>query len=459
VDIASRRKVATRDKTESRVTRWENLIEIICKIIAPDDICISCGVYASICPVDVLTVLLLNMLLIRESMWNMYRPKIVIAAEIWSPNLGDGIIAESLKYLLRHAQPRVQVEYLDISGRNPDCRGSVEKNQTISYIQRYIQGKKYLNIARSALKRHKLKTHYLRYWSSLIAESDAVLIGGGQLLIDNNLDFPMKVSLIASLARSLGKKAYFISCGVGAEWSWMASRLFKASLQSAADVTVRDTASLKRLSQYIPEIAVSLSADPALFASSVYEREREVDDNLLGLGLMSVDSINRHSRVKLTHDELANFWIEIARNLHKEGKMFEFFTNGCPRDYRFAEYVLRSVKQLRIPCKLAPRPTRPYELARCVNKYKAIIASRLHAHILATSYLVPSVALNWDDKVQSFFSDTGRANIAFNYDIGIIDKIIEILLEIMDEPVSESILKDKQNLILKNVYNIVNSIN
>jgi len=329
----------------------------------------------------------------------------------------------------------------------------------ISSMKQYVQGKKYLNIIRNTLKWYKLKIHYLPHWSSMIAESDTVLVGGGQLLMDNDLSFPLRVSLVANLARSLGKEVHFTSCGVGADWSWIASQLFSPALKSAVDVTVRDTTSLKRLRQYIPEIAVSLSADPALWASSVYEREQEVDDNLLGLGLMNVDSISRHSRIKLTHDELTDFWVEIARSLHKEGQKFEFFTNGSPSDHCFAEHVLQSVKQLCIPCKLAARPTSPYELARCVSKYKAIVASRLHAHILATSYLVPSVALVWDDKVQSFFSDTGRANIAFNYDRDNIDKIIEVLFEIMDERVSERILRDKQALILENVYEIASSIN
>ena len=43
--------------------------------------------------------------------------KIVLCGEFLSSNLGDGVIADSLEYLIRKAEPDIVIYRMDLSGR------------------------------------------------------------------------------------------------------------------------------------------------------------------------------------------------------------------------------------------------------------------------------------------------------------------------------------------------------
>ena len=79
-------------------------------------------------------------------------------------------------------------------------------------------------------------------WREQLSRCDLVLIGGGQLLMDNDLSFPLKVAELVRIARDLDKHVAFYACGVGREWSWLGSRLFEGALlnPSVSWVSVRD---------------------------------------------------------------------------------------------------------------------------------------------------------------------------------------------------------------------------
>ncbi|MFM9109857.1 MAG: hypothetical protein ACKOPN_04535, partial [Prochlorococcaceae cyanobacterium] len=52
--------------------------------------------------------------------------RVAICAEVWSTNLGDGVIAESLAYLVRRGQPDAEVSFLDLNDRPaPGCGGAI----------------------------------------------------------------------------------------------------------------------------------------------------------------------------------------------------------------------------------------------------------------------------------------------------------------------------------------------
>jgi polysaccharide pyruvyl transferase WcaK-like protein len=42
-----------------------------------------------------------------------------------------------------------------------------------------------------------------------------------------------------------------------------------------------------------------------------------------------------------------------------------------------------------------------------IQRYKAILAVRLHANIIAASYQVPAVGFAWDEKVKGFYTAMG----------------------------------------------------
>lgn len=390
----------------------------------------------------------------------MRRRKVIIAGEIWSPNLGDGVIAESLRFLLQRAEPDICVQFLDISGRYASGRGSAHSSPTkgMSFVKAYIRKKSALSLLRNVVKWPIFTTQCVPRWSSQISGADALIIGGGQLLMDNALSFPLKINLVSRIGSSFEKDILFASCGVGQDWSFVASRLFRHALSPAVDITVRDNLSIQRLQELIPGITVSLCPDPAIWSADIYGRNERVAGSLIGLGLMDVDSVNRRNRNNLSREQLTDFWLRVAKRLYERGLEFEFFTNGSSYDYDFGRHLLGSMAAHSIPCSLVTRPTRPRELAQCISHYAAVIASRLHAHIIATSYRIPSVALVWDEKVRAFFQDTDRADLAFDvFDASAAEDVVESLCTTIDRPVSEHMLNEKRSLVSESIRRLLNA--
>ena len=158
--------------------------------------------------------------------------------------------------------------------------------------------------------------------------------------------------------------------------------------------------------------------------------------------------------------ELVEFWVAIIEKLDRDGVSFELFTNGSQQDYSLALNVVTSVRErLSISCDLATRPQEPCQLAHLISQYRAVIASRLHAHIIATSYRVPSIGLLWDDKVLAFFKDTGREALVFDsFEAKDAGNVVEALYQVMDARVDETTVMEKQGLIADNVRAVLAAI-
>ena len=59
---------------------------------------------------------------------------------------------------------------------------------------------------------------------------------------------------------------------------------------------------------------------------------------------------------------------------------------------------------------LAPRPENQNEYIDILTSFNSIIAARLHANIIATSYNIPSIGLVWNNKLTLFGKSIGFEN-------------------------------------------------
>ena len=138
-------------------------------------------------------------------------------------------------------------------------------------------------------------------------------------------------------------------------------------------------------------------------------------DPVVGLGVIGLATINRRFRATLNETQLISVWQGIIRSLAQRGQAFELFTNGSPDDYIAALKLAELTEDaFAIHCPVAPRPLRPIELAWRISNYSALIAARLHASIIATSYLMPVVGLSWDKKVEAFYEAIGRPKLSLD---------------------------------------------
>lgn len=363
-------------------------------------------------------------------------PRIVIAGETFSYNLGDGVIADSMEFLARHLKPTLDVTLLDISARTgygPENSRAARRMRQHGVRSRPPYE---FNLLKWYLVRRRRS---LLLWRPILAKAERLIIGGGQLLMDNQLDFPLKLSLLADEARSRRLPYHVLACGVGARWSLLGHRLVASVLDHAASVDVRDQVSKEHLCHYFKKVNATVSFDPAIWAAAVYGRP-ETARPVVGLGIIGMREVLVYADDGASNKprDMLAFWLETIAALQRAGFSVELFTNGSFSDDEMANRILERLAEAGLePCRLAPRPRSPRDLAHLVASYSAIVAARLHACITATSYRVPVVGLAWDAKVPAFFARIGRSRLCHDIRTCQPDQIVATLSEAQELRVSE----------------------
>lgn len=351
--------------------------------------------------------------------------RIAICGEVLSSNLGDGVIAKSLAYLVRRYEPGAEVSLLDLNDR-PEAYGSSSVRATGQLWPRrliwlrHLPGLFGLNPSRRWWRQlRELGRSILAWispWDPPMAPYDLVVFGGGQLLMDNDLWFPSRLWLQHQRLGPHSRAMAIHACGVGRQWSslgrWLVQQLLAD--RHLVGCTVRDSQSRSWAVEYLNcgGLALEVVPDPALWAAEAFAVERQYGVSTLGVGIMvpPVPSQGGDPEAAgwLSESFLLSFWRELIERSVALGREVRVFTNGAPEDQAFAERVYASLSAPLQRCTaLLPRPRQPAELVELIAGCSCLVAQRLHALIIGCSLGVPFVGLVWDDKVRQFGAMAG----------------------------------------------------
>ena len=243
------------------------------------------------------------------------------------------------------------------------------------------------------------------------------LLGGGQLLADADLNFPIKIAAVSRLARARDLPAAVFGVGVSKDWSPRGAALFRRAMMDLrpGHVAVRDEASAANWSAHFPDAALppaGLCRDPGLLTAAVYPQPARTGRArpLVGLGVVHPLTLNMHSHgAPLSIDEALGAWAALVEAITARGMDVALFTNGPADDEAFLDRILLSASELHSGkvSRLA-KPEVPADLVRSIAGCDAIAAHRLHANIIAFSCKVAHVGLGWDAKLPAFFASVGR---------------------------------------------------
>ncbi|MDK3023077.1 polysaccharide pyruvyl transferase family protein [Cupriavidus taiwanensis] len=340
---------------------------------------------------------------------------VVICAVPYSDNLGDAVIAETLNHLIRQAVPDCRVSYLDIAGRTRLGENSLKKGRLMRLFSR-LPGWARVPVLTAAIWL-KYRRQWRIRWQQQLADADMVVVGGGQLLCDVDLNFPLKLYL---LARCLGKNARvaLVSVGVAAGWSrlgrYLVSRFF--ALAAPQYVSVRDESSRRHIVGLGAGEAcdVAIIPDPAILSSALYAEhglEKRWD---VGICVSDVESLHYNADLGAGSEQGGGLgmFVELVHKLRQGGQRVVLFTNGAEEDNLAAAAVssrLGAEGLIGVDVRL---PDTPAELASIIAGCHSMVGHRMHANIIAFSFGVPSVGIVWDTKVASFFKLSGRGDFA-----------------------------------------------
>ncbi|NQY13328.1 MAG: polysaccharide pyruvyl transferase family protein [Henriciella sp.] len=342
--------------------------------------------------------------------------KVALLNVKYSPNLGDGIIAECLEHTIGTIAPSIQVESCDIAGRTAYGSGlnagRRRIHQVLDRLPPFLKTLVSATLVR-LLIHTRLESHYQRH----LEDCDVAVIGGGQLIADSLLNFPLKLASACGIARKNSLKIAIFGVGVASSFSRKGLSLFQKAFGDALlFARVRDQDSVARWDRTFQTPPGDLVNDPGLLTSAVYPAPNRPTrpKPLIGIGVTHPSALTLHSDQKTDIQSLSDwiaFYVDLAQILSAKGVEIELFTNGAGDDVLFANLIadaLQNQSETAEPVTIADDMAHPRDLAMCIAKYDGIIAHRLHANIVAFSYAIPHVGLAWDSKMNGFFARAER---------------------------------------------------
>lgn len=338
----------------------------------------------------------------------MSKKKIVVAAVPFSDNLGDGVISDNIAGVISRNYD-AEVEICDISFREGVITSKAKDGGLSIFLSLPLFLRQLIVVAFFTLKYFRVgKSYYRRKLES----ANHILVGGGQLICDVDLNFPWKLYLLVREAEKANIPFSIISVGVAGKWSWLGTKIMGRVLRSKQlkTISVRDSLSRKHLLETFGEMDVQLLPDPALLSSKVVGFETEQPNGYaypvkVGLGVADIDGLNYSSDI--SNAESLNSivsLVEIVKVANEKNLEIELFTNGAIEDEKYLyDQVIPLLDEAHLKYSVAERCNTSEELVKTVRSYSLVIAYRLHANIIAHSFGIPTYAIAWDNKVASFF--------------------------------------------------------
>lgn len=340
--------------------------------------------------------------------------RLVLLNVKYSPNLGDGLLSECLERELALALPGCEVVSLDLAGRRqyPSGYGRT-RGIALALLERLpVPLRRW---AAWAMLRIVLALRLRRHYKAGLESADAVVVGGGNLLTDADLNFPMKISGALAQANRRGLPVAVYAVGVSPNWSHRGSRIFAQALERARPIwtSVRDEASQGAWQKHLCGRAITaprLTIDPGVLASCHYPQSlRRTGTRKIGVCITDPLAVRYHSDA--THAANLEEWYPAAlRSLVAHGFEVVLFTNGSPEDREYLHRRLHPwVRHAKGPVVFGRSFDTPADLAALVSSCDAVVGHRMHACVAAYSFGIPAVGLRWDAKLDSFFELAGRS--------------------------------------------------
>ncbi|MFK7875489.1 MAG: polysaccharide pyruvyl transferase family protein [Paracoccaceae bacterium] len=365
--------------------------------------------------------------------------KIVLAAVMFSPNLGDGLIAECLGAAFREADAETEVIWLDLAGRTEFVAPSSGlRTIVLDLLARLPKG--ISNRLAATLVRSQIRNRLAPNVSTALNGADLMVIGGGQLLADANMNFPLKLAHIVKRAEAYECPIAIHSVGVAQHWSKSGLDAFGHVLTSPMlrFISVRDDRSANNLQQHYsdlgqsPPCPITVVPDPGLCAgrlTHVPDYDVLSQRPNIGLGVVHPAALATHADTGsvMTVAQMSTAYIHLITALTACDAQVHVFTNGSGEDEKMLDTLWRQVGRYPNVQKV-DRVGDPKRLVGFLKAMDAVASHRLHACIAANAVGTKAIGFRWDKKIDAYFEGSAQPNLLFD-DVHATDQIVKKLLE------------------------------
>jgi polysaccharide pyruvyl transferase WcaK-like protein len=336
----------------------------------------------------------------------------------YSPNLGDGVLCECLEAEMRRCAPNGAFQSFDLAGRTAYAEGARFRASTLALLHRSPIAIRHA-VAETVLG-YSLRRNMRPNWRRALGKFDAVVVGGGNLFGDTDLNFPLKIAAAMAEVRAAGLPAAVFGVGVSNNWSSRGEALFRRALSgdSLVYASVRDPRSAEIWNRRLRPAGIASAGivhDPGVLVADHVPKRRTGDGRrpLVGLGLTHPMALRYHADEPSASDLRLTAWYrQLLSSCLDRGWRVTIFTNGSPEDDAYLKQAAPAFAERDRDgsITIAPRFRLPAELASFISGLDLLMAHRLHANIAAYSYGVPQVGFSWDAKLKSFLAAVGRSD-------------------------------------------------
>jgi polysaccharide pyruvyl transferase WcaK-like protein len=369
--------------------------------------------------------------------------RIAIFSVRYSPNLGDGLLSECLEAELLIRVPHASIETLDLAGRTRYVEGTKVRASALATLHRSPQAIRHL-LAETVLGR-RLQNKLRPRWREALRGVHAVIVGGGNLFSDSDLNFPLKIDAAMSEVRAANLPAAVFAIGASDNWTDRGQALFRRAFvgTSLCFASARDPRSADVWRRRLAPVGVREACvvhDPGLLTAFHFPRSASEKRNgpLIGLGLTHPAALKYHSDERSISAQTQEAWyLELARSCVARGWRVAVFTNGSPEDEAYLAQLRPKLAGAVSDGAISflPRFGNSRELAAFVSTLDLLMAHRLHANIAAYSYGVPQIGFSWDVKLKSFLAQVGRAHCIGTVGADSVETVIDLARRQLEEGV------------------------
>lgn len=345
--------------------------------------------------------------------------KVLLCGLMQCRNLGDVVIADCVKYLIKKSAKK--------------------------------DGLKNVKISTLDIRRQKDKANLNK-----VRNSDLVVFPGGGFIKYKAEKFPLEMGRITQRAEHYGIPVMYNAMGYeGFDAENQGSQTLKAMLENSSSryITCRDF-SRELNDTYLKDAKLTSQrvADPAVWVSETYKVKRKENSDIIGLGVARGGLFEDHG-VPVSKEDLLNIWANIVKEVEAQGFNYKLFTNGLKQDEEFLAELIAFMGKEEEKDKISlPSAENAKELVEYISGFSALIACRMHANIIAFSLGIPSVAFVWNDKLRFFGESIGCKERYLEYtQLKDAKLIVNTLKKACNEGYEEGLLKREKESAYKSI--------
>lgn len=325
--------------------------------------------------------------------------KILLIGEVYSTNLGDPVLCETVEGVIRDAYPDAEITRFDLSGKIDRDSYYAPKEHLAKY--RWFARLSYrlpflCKISTELYIYNRAPDLYMRIVSMLERllnhnKFDLAIFAGGSIFMDY---FAGSIRSIVKMLSKAQVRVMFHACGMST-LSNESQRLIGQALKhkNVKWISLRD--SYQRFcGLFKTKAIVTETCDTALLCSSFF-CPSSVKKATYGIGVIN-------------NPKYYSFQKQLIQRLMSTAISWKLFTNGSQSDIEFAQ---RIKSELGLSAdRICDHPASSESLVKTVTQFDNIISFRMHSQIIAASYGIPCFGFVWDDKIKEFYQKIGYPN-------------------------------------------------